>query len=166
MLPVTHEAWGHALEAELPSVPIGLPRIGFAFSGAAGLCIVVVHDAMRGRIADAPAVGLAACMGVLAAFIDLTVDSRAPGASMIALVSVTLGAWCPRAMWRWPLLTGGMLPLVIAISGNAGPYAFDPGDQYFAVALAIVATLLGAAGRWTNLRILGHFANRRQQRCN
>lgn len=151
LLPESHREWGAALSAELESIPEPAARLRFAISGALGLGAVILRDAARGRVADAPLVAGALGIGLVAAVVDLSAASRAPAAALIAATCIALSACVARAAWRWPLLIGGMLPVMIAVSGRAGPYAFDRGDQWYAVGLAAVSTLIGLASRAVTL---------------
>jgi hypothetical protein len=141
------------MAAELDAVTGAAPRLAFALSGTAGILRVAARDAASGRVADAPAVACAAGVGLAAAVTDLAVSSRAPAAVIVAVGCFALGARVARAAWRWPLLVGGMLPVVIAITGHAGPYAHDRADRWYAAALAIACTALGLGARALGLAV-------------
>jgi hypothetical protein len=64
--------------------------------------------------------------------------------ALVAIGSLTLGATVPRAIWRWPILVGGILPVASSVVQD-GPYAFDVGDRWIPLAAAVVFTVFGAA---------------------
>ena len=147
MLPDARREWGLAVDAELAAIPEPAARLRFAISAAAGMSGLVLREAARGRVADPGLVATALGIGVAAAVTDLSVTSRVPAAALVGAACLALGARVARAAWRWPLLIGGMLPLGIAVSGDAGPYAHDRGDQWYLVSLALLSTLIGLAAR-------------------
>ena len=145
LLPQEREDWGDAIQAELASVPGAWHRVRFAASASAGILRMIAYDGARGRVADGRAVAAAVVVGIVAGTVDLIIASRLPMMLAVSVAGVMLGIRHPRAAWRWPLLTGGMLPALIAVTGFAGPYAFDRADQWLAPTLALISTIIGVA---------------------
>ena len=153
LLPRSRQSWGEAVTAEARAVAHEPGGCRFAFSAALALFAIALHDAVRGRLADLPLVITAAGIGISAALIDLSIGSRIPMVLVIVIASFAFGACAPWAAWRWPLLIGPMLPLIILLTGRSGPYAYDRGDQWYGGALSAVCTALGAgAARLLNRR--------------
>ena len=134
---------GDAIFAEVQAQHSPAERLRFAISAACGIYVIAARDALRGRIANSRAVGWAAALGISAATIDLTADSRWPMTVLVGIGCFTLSIVIPRAVWRWPLLTGGILPLMIALTGDAGPYSYDRGDQWMPLGFTAVCAAVG-----------------------
>lgn len=144
-LPNHRRQWGDAVLAELDAEPDGLSQFRFAASATLGLYVITAREAVHARIAHPTSVILAAALGLSAAVVDLTVTSRIPLLLLLGLGSLALGMKVPQGAWRWPVLTGGMLPLVILVTGHWGPYANDRGDAWYALVLSLFGTFVGVA---------------------
>jgi len=143
--------WSDALLAEIGAIRSPGERVRFAIAGGLGLARIGVTDALRGRIADPGLIATAGVLGLIAAAIDLHADSRHALRLLLGLGCFGMGFAAPRGAWRWGLLAGLGLPLLAAISGPQGPYAFDRGDVWFplppAVALAVAGALAASSVR-------------------
>lgn len=146
-LSAEHREWGDALLAELTAIDGVGTRLRFALSGAWGMSVVLVKDALAGHVADPGTMLLALSIGVVATGLDLRASSRTPGVALISLACIAFGALSTRAVWRWPLVVGGMLPMIMAVTGHTGAYEFDRADRWYGVLLATASTALGLAGR-------------------
>lgn len=153
LLPRSRQSWGEAITAEARALADKPGGCRFGLSAAFALFTIAVRDAIHGRVADLPLVITAGSIGISAAVMDLSIGSRMPMIVIVGIASFALAARVPWAAWRWPLLIGGMLPLIILLTGRPGPYAYDGGDQWYCGAVSAMCAGLGAAAsRLLNLR--------------
>jgi hypothetical protein len=154
ILPRSRHSWGEAVAAEARALADAPGGWRFALSAAFALFTIAVRDAVHGRVADLRLVMTAGSIGMVAAVMDLSIGSRIPMILIVGTASFVLAARAPWAAWRWPLLIGGMLPLIILLTGHPGPYAYDGGDQWYCGVISAMCTGLGAAA--SRLLNLGH----------
>ena len=153
ILPRSRQSWGDAVAAEARALAGAPGAWRFALSAAFALLSIAVGDAVHGRVADLRLVIAAGSIGIFVALIDLSIGSRIPMVVIVGLASFALAARVPRAAWRWPLLIGGMLPLIILLTGRPGPYGYDAGDQWYCGAISAICAGCGtAASRRRHLR--------------
>ena len=144
ILPHDRHNWSDALLAETGAIHSPGERVRFAMAGGLALARIGVADALRGRVADPSLIAAASALGLIAAAIDLHAGSRLELRLLLGLGCFGMGFAAPRGAWRWGLLAGLGLPLLAAISGTPGPYAFDRGDVWFPLPPAVALAVAGA----------------------
>lgn len=79
--------------------------------------------------------------GAVATGLDLQLSSRLPYTLSLFLFAAALAAIHRHRWIRWSLLPASILPIVILITGEWGPYVRDRADAFY----GIVPAFLGAA---------------------
>jgi CubicO group peptidase (beta-lactamase class C family) len=129
--------------AELESIPEGGRRNRFVAGCVRALAVDLVTVRLRSWSEDHRTLAMAFAAGLVIATLDQASDTRRP--MWIALGATSaLFAWRrPTAAWRWGLLLAIGIPLLAAVHGARGPYAFDRVDATYGIVPAIlVATIV------------------------
>jgi hypothetical protein len=150
LLPDNEKEWGFALLNESAAITSPMERVRFLLNGSLGLLRIAVSRALHGNVANPWALLTSIAVGVSIAIIDLESHSRMPLQVLLPTACIAFGFLIPAGSWRWGLVVGISLPVVVVITGNQGPYHHDGGDVWFPAAVGVVLSL--AAGKLSEIQ--------------
>jgi hypothetical protein len=149
LLPPNVRPWAQALIAEQQEITNGWERLTWA----AGGIVMSVKELLRTLFSDWQAWLASAVFGIASALVDLHSSTRWPHIILLCTCGFVLASWRPKWAWRWVIVVGLCLPVLVLITNNWGPYSVDRFDVFYGLVPCTVGAVIGLvlrslASRW------------------
>jgi hypothetical protein len=131
--------WGRALIAEQQEIKSSWERLRWATGGI----VMSVKELLRAMFNDWQAGLASAVFGMASALVDLHSSTRWPHIVLLCAFGFALASWRPKWAWRWVVILGLSLPLVVLITNDWGPYSVDRFDVFYGLVPCTVGAFLG-----------------------